>query len=263
MFGNCDEKVKKARDKISGRELFSDITVVLREIIGKSGRDDFNVFLTGYPTFFNADIDLCEYSTFYYWQPGYHGIHHIGNWAYLYKDLRKKLNDLVSELNRMLSHVADAVNQPYLNRRVKFVDPNPIYDGHRFCEKDGMTEVKEPDEKRRDTWLFLSGWPDNDLPGSESAAASHSEDHDAVVKGNNTAIPDAKDCPNNLGKSTDWADRILCDSARAVAAGQQERGVEGGAGGAKGPLPVNPPGVFKSDLYSLKKKDYEALDVPW
>ena len=268
--GDCAEQVRLAREKINGRELFSDISTALRQIIDKSGRDDLKVYMTGYPTFFNVDTDTCEYSTFYYWQPGHHGIHHIGNWAYLYKDLRRKLNDLVNELNRMLSQVSDAVNQGSPDPRVRFVDINPKFDGHRFCEKDAGQEVTKPDKNRMDTWLFLSGWPDNGVPGSESAAESLNEEHDAIVKGNSTAIPYANDCPNNLGKSTDWADRMLCDTARAVA-GNQKDGPPQVGGSPSGGLDENNPDaappqsvdIFKSDLYSLDTKDYDALDVPW
>lgn len=58
--GNCDEAVQKAYDIINGRDLSNDVTSALNQIIAKSGRDDFKVYMTGYPTFFNDQTDYCD-----------------------------------------------------------------------------------------------------------------------------------------------------------------------------------------------------------
>lgn len=58
--GNCDERVKKAHDIINGRDLSTDINLALNQILAKSGRDDFKVCVTGYPTFFNDQTDYCD-----------------------------------------------------------------------------------------------------------------------------------------------------------------------------------------------------------
>lgn len=125
-------------------------------MIQKSSRDDFKVYMTGYPAFFNVDTASCDYITFNYWQPGHHGFHRLGNWAYLYRALRIQINNPVLDLNTMLSQVATSVNSQYPSQRICFVDPNPPYDGHRFYKSEGGTEVTEPDASRSDTWLFLS-----------------------------------------------------------------------------------------------------------
>ena len=253
--GDCDAVVSTANSKISGRELYGDISSALHQIIDKSGRSDFKIFLTGYPAFFNVDTASCDYSTFYYWQPGHHGFHRIGNWAYLYQALRLKLNNLVTSLNTMLSQVADAVNSAYPSQRVWFIDPNPRYDGHRFCEKDGGTEVTEPDENRQDTWLFLSGWPDNSLPGTESAQDANNEEENAVVAGNSTALPNPNTCQSTLGQSTDWADRMLCDTARAINSASTL--------GTNGSAPTSPISVYDADLQAWKDQNFTAVEVPW
>ena len=252
--GDCDAAVASANSKISGFDLYNDISSALQQIIEKSGRDDFKIYLTGYPAFFNVDTASCDYSTFYYWQPGHHAFHRIGNWAYLYQALRVQLNNLVSNLNTMLSHVANSVNSHYDSQRVWYVDPNPNFDGHRFCEKDGDTEVTEPDENRLDTWLFLSAWPDNSLEGSESAQDANNEEMNAVVAGNSTALPDPNTCDSTLGQSNDWADRILCDTAKAVAAGVSTNNATG---------PSLASGVSTADQQALADGDYSAVEVPW
>jgi len=85
--GDCDAAVKSAYDKVNGFDLFNDVVSALHQIIDKSGRADFRVFQTGYPAFFNVDTSTCDLTTFYYWQPAHHSFRHIGNWAYLRRDL--------------------------------------------------------------------------------------------------------------------------------------------------------------------------------
>ena len=250
--GDCDTAISDAYGKINGRELFSDISSALHQMIDKSGRGDFKIYLTGYPAFFNTDTNSCDYSTFYYWQPGHHAFHRIGNWAYLEKPLRLKLNKLVSDLNTMLSQIADAVNTQYPSKRVTWVDPNPKYDGHRFCEKDGGTEVTEPDSSRTDTWLFLSGWPDNSLPGTASAQDAINQEAKAIAAGNQTALPD----PNTCGQSNDWADQILCDTAKAVSQSNAQTTNDNTTAG-----PTWAAEVISTDQKALASGDFKAVEV--
>lgn len=66
----------------------------------------------------------------------------------------------------MLSAAVEGVNTGLPQQHVWFIDPNPRYDGHRFCEEG----VNDPDAARDDTWLFLSGWQDNSLPSTTSVS---------------------------------------------------------------------------------------------
>ena len=92
---------------------------------------------------------------------------------------------------------------------------NPKFDGHRWCEVDNGVEVVEPDENRLDTWFFLSGWKDNNLPGSNSAADAQSQEDAETAKGNSTALPDPATC-NQTVAIGDWGARMLCDIAIAI-----------------------------------------------
>ncbi|GAB7355906.1 hypothetical protein MBLNU459_g6551t1 [Dothideomycetes sp. NU459] len=131
-------------------------------------------------------------TTFYYWQPGHHFFHRPGNWAYLLKPLRTELNKLVTDLNAQLNVIISNVNKDFLEPRVLFADPNPAFDGHRFCEE-GITE---PDPNNQDNWLFLASWPDNSLPGTDSAALSAaSEAAQSSLSGQ--SIPDAATCASS------------------------------------------------------------------
>ena len=251
--GNCDDEIQKAQDMMNGRDLFTDISTALRQIIDKSGRTDFKVYMTGYPAFFNVDTDSCDYTSFYFWQPGHHAFHFLGNWAYLLKARRLQLNNLVGSLNSMLSQVATSVNAAYPSQRVTFLDPNPSFDGHRFCEKDNGKEVTEPDASRSNTWLFLSAWDDNNLPNTATALESANEDLAVFQAGNTTPLPDPNTCSNTTTGDNDWYDDILCGVAQAVLLPPP----------ADDPGPNNASAVFQHDQEALTAGDFNAQEVSY
>lgn len=220
--GDCDHYINEGYDLIEGR-LKSDILTALDQIMKKSGRDDLKIFVTGYPTFFNEETDYCDCkfkrvqhatpslgsditadTTFYQWEPGHHDIHHGGDWAYLTKQRRTDLNKLVQSLNRMLRSAADDVKKlRIVGPEVTFIDPNDAYNGHRFCEPG----AEEPDSNRDDTWLFLSAWPDNSLPGQQSKLLSILQDTAERSEPQNGTFPDDETCKT----SWDWSDQMLCE----------------------------------------------------
>lgn len=271
---DCNSEVAAAYDIINGRDLFNDIASALNQILDRSEWDPFKIYMTGYPAFFNVDTKSCDYTTFYYWEPGHHSIHRPFNWAYLYQPLRLKLNDLVTALNTMLSQVADSVNRGHGHQRVVFVDPNPAFNGHRFCEVDNGVEVIEPDSSRTDTWLFLSGWEDNNLPSNTadidtdtgSSIFANSEQLWALEAGNGTSLgnrlgnapslPDPNTCNATLAAAgnNDWFDQMLCASAIAVSQGS-------GDGNFSGPNLATE--VFNHDQAALAAGNFSAIDVPW
>ena len=106
----------------------------------------------------------------------------------LSQETRQTANDLSIEVNRMLAAAVQRVNAEK-GPKVHFIDPNPAFNGHRFCEVDDGKEVVEPNPDRADTWFFLSEWHDNKLDGGIAAAA---EDIDPTLgneNANTTAIP--------------------------------------------------------------------------
>lgn len=54
--GNCDDEINKALDIVHGMDFINDFGSVLHQIIDKSGRPDFRIFVMGYPSFFNTDV---------------------------------------------------------------------------------------------------------------------------------------------------------------------------------------------------------------
>jgi hypothetical protein len=82
----------------------------------------------------------------------------------------------------------------------------PAFDGHRFCEVD----ITEPDSGNLDNWLFLASWPDNSLPGTDSAKLSRLQIAAEEALGIQS-IPDAATCAD----THDWGNLTLCGMAKA------------------------------------------------
>ena len=209
--GDCDVEVAKAHEILASPDLSANITTALREIIHKNGNDAFKVYMTGYVTFFNESTSLCESSSFKIYSPHYDNTHEENGQPWLTKSLRTQLNDVVVALNMMLSHVADSINALYANtQKVVFVDPNPAYAEHRWCEYG----VYEPDNDRLDTWLFLSGTPDNNLPGNLlGASESYNQEQAEQVAGPSFSLPNPTTCRETLTQSQslvgiDWYGKL-------------------------------------------------------
>lgn len=152
------------------------------------------------------------------WQPGYSN-------QWLSKELRLKVNNLVAELNTILSQKVLSVNGEYglpFPPRVTFIDPNFTYNTHRFCEIDDGNEVQEPTDDREDTWFFLSNWKDWPIPDDPEAATSSanedSQEQQQQLAGNTTALPDPNTCGEVLDFSSnyDWGMRMECEVAQVL-----------------------------------------------
>lgn len=108
----------------------------------------------------------------------------------------------------MLQSVVNGINQEYPDQKVWFIDPNPAFEGHRFCEQD----ANEPDSSRDDTWLFLSGWLDNSLPDDPSARVGAAVQEAAEMSQPlSVDLPDEATCKS----SHDWSDLMLCELQEA------------------------------------------------
>ncbi|KAF1985972.1 SGNH hydrolase [Aulographum hederae CBS 113979] len=223
--GKCDDKIQKAYDIINGGVLFNDISSALHQIIDKSGRKDFKIFYTGYPTFFNDGTDICDKTDFYFWEPGHHGFNRPADWAYLYKAHRTRISQVVIDLDALLFRIINSVNAAYATQK--------------------------PAPGRMDTWLFLSAWPDNDLPGTASAQESlDAEEGHRTADTAALRMPDPNTCADS--DSTDWYEQMLCETAQAAAL-QPEPGYEG----------PNNASLINAELAMLARGEFEAVDVPF
>jgi hypothetical protein len=58
--GDCDKYINKAYSIMYSDTFKTNVGNTLRQIITKSGQDDFGIVQTGYPTFFNDQTDSCD-----------------------------------------------------------------------------------------------------------------------------------------------------------------------------------------------------------
>ena len=198
--GDCDTEVNKAYGMLRGQDLYNDIVSALKQIIDKNGNEAFKVYMSGYPAFFNTDTTICDRSSFRIYNPHHDntGIERGEPW--LTQALRSQLNGLVTDLNTFLLQVVGTVNNYYRASRVSFVDPNPAFNNHRWCEEG----VYDPDSSRMDTWFFLGSWGDNSLPGDASGASDSDNQQQAdQLAGNTTALPDPTTCKQTLQDNGD------------------------------------------------------------
>ena len=208
LAGDCDKYVQKAYNALQGRDLYDNIQEAMKQIIDKSGQPTFMIYFSGYPSFFNTDTDWCDDTSFRLWYPHHRDTPLEWGEPWLSKALRVRLNNLVRDLNTFLSQIVDSVNSYYRTQRVKFIDPNPAFNGYRWCEQEGGQDVHEPKMDRMETWFFLSAWPDNNLPenmmGAETALMQELSEQEA---GNTTALPDPTTCKQELDavNNQDWA----------------------------------------------------------
>jgi lysophospholipase L1-like esterase len=99
-----------------------------------------HVLVIGYTQFWNAATDQCD----------------SADWGVLRsnlmtKDKRQAMNTLSISMNQKIEAAVNQLNDP----RFKFVNPDPFFEGHRFCE-DGITEPQQEGQDRED--LFIHEW---------------------------------------------------------------------------------------------------------
>jgi hypothetical protein len=128
--------------------------------------------------FFNADDPDCDKTTFYYWSPSYNPDKPVDGNVYLTTDLRNELNELVQQLNTVISKAVKDANTQHGGNQTHFVDVNPKFDDkHHWCEEG---DFHEPDENRQDTWFFLSGWKDEPIDSAHSSIQKEMDDKEQV-----------------------------------------------------------------------------------
>ncbi|KAJ6437406.1 histone H2b [Purpureocillium lavendulum] len=191
------------------------------KVMDKALVPGFQLYVTGYPTFFNADTDTCDYSSFHLWWGGYNP---SSDWpsyrtTFLTKGLRAELNDLVAQLNGVILGAIQDANAALGADQVHFVDVVGAFEGHRWCE--GGT--KEPDQGNANTYFLLSNWADSAGSSASKMKARRSLEAAAASAGPHSRrdyasqLPDGATCADNLGANPDPAAVQACWLAQGIA----------------------------------------------
>lgn len=147
-IGNCEESIKKAEDIAGignrGSSAHDDTYANLRKVyedILDAGPDDFTLAVTGYARFFanpqgntacnNGQIQLASLQDI----PPNLPTRPI---LPLTESLRSRINNGVDGFNNMIraatTEVQELLERRNSAKRIVFVDINPVFEGHRFCE---------------------------------------------------------------------------------------------------------------------------------
>ena len=151
--GDCALALKWTTNYINenmGQELVNTINDVFNDasVINKP---DFLLYVTGYAQFFGTDYDpWCE-------QEHWNVANLFSPMPYLSKELRTVFNERVSDVNILYRKV---IPQSQFANRVRFIDIDAGFQGHRFCEP-GATHN---DQLNTDTnfdgvYLWNLNWP--------------------------------------------------------------------------------------------------------
>ena len=167
--GDCDTTLRNFQKDLNEGNLRQKISLALfyiadegRKAGGATPRENFQVYVTSYISFFNHDDPKCNEISWSYW-----------GWSEpkLTTDLRRRLNDLTTQVNQVIKLAAEDLQR----MGVIYIDGlEDTYRGHRFCEP-GHTDQQMIDF---DTWFWAQdshtntvsegpGDPQNPYPASE------------------------------------------------------------------------------------------------
>jgi len=149
-----------------------------------------HLFITGYPRFFNAETDQCDHVSFKWLCSGTNRV------LPLIKHRRQRMNDLTIQLNDRIKGI---INGWPTGASITFVDTDPFFEGHRFCEEG----TKEPSYRNDNIYFFPLEYYTND---------------NLLFDANNVA---SGDCQALLDAGGDQADYFLCEIANSVHEGNE------------------------------------------
>ncbi|KAH8645954.1 SGNH hydrolase-type esterase domain-containing protein [Tricladium varicosporioides] len=129
---SCSKAVQNANDLIKATGPASaqaNIMQVYDEIMSGSNprSSNFTLYVLGYAQFWNANTDFCNDSQMAFWT----------RWAgpKLTKENRAAMNTVLINLNNMLRNLVAKISANLRpGRRIIYVDIDPLFEGHRFCD---------------------------------------------------------------------------------------------------------------------------------
>ncbi|TGJ88663.1 hypothetical protein E0Z10_g8 [Xylaria hypoxylon] len=144
---NCDDQRRVSWDLLNSPELANSIDKTIKKVVEKGRKgtigDNFKLYVTGFPQFFNAETEGCNEVTFARTaNPNDDGKEHTN----MTMELRKDFNSMSVQLNKAIE---DAVSRNQ-DQGVKWVPIDGEMEGHRYCEEG----INEPDQHNDNLWLF-------------------------------------------------------------------------------------------------------------
>ena len=139
----CDALIQQAFDMLDTQEFdynAYEVIYLVRNQGKTARRPNFHIFVTGYAQLFNSQTTQCNGVTF-----GSNRL--LLPPQFLTQARRARMNELAVALN----HVLKTVVGRFPPGDVTFVDYDPLFEGHRFCDRE------EPNPDDDETWFFQYG----------------------------------------------------------------------------------------------------------
>jgi hypothetical protein len=145
--GECAKTLALSRETIRSETFRAGLLGAVNAIMSMDGvweNQEFRLYVLSYAGLFNHDDEACDEWTFGVWP---------GHTPRLRRELRRAVNEVIDEGRRVYEHV---INHVLFNPKVRYLDVNSLFDGHRFCEP---TEERTIEAMRLKSWLYSLEWP--------------------------------------------------------------------------------------------------------
>lgn len=145
--GECAKTLRRSHDILDSYDfrigLFQSINAIVTE--PRIWRNPhFRLFVLGYAGLFNHDDTACDEFSF--------GII-PGKKPRLTTKLRRAINNVLDHGRQTYDFL---INHVFFDPRVRFIDMNSVFAGHRFCEP---TEQKTVEAQNDNSYLYAFSWP--------------------------------------------------------------------------------------------------------
>lgn len=244
---DCSAALEALNGRLDGPNFVPGLTRSIQAIFNAAPKA--RVFMTGYPAFWNAETDACDKVSFKF------GC--INNSVLpLIKERRRRMNDLTRKLNGIIKRVIDATT-PRGGGSIHFVDVDPYFDGHRFCENG----VDEPSYRNPDIWFYPFEYSTGGtLNISSSLSQQTNSTQCSSILDDNGDSGDYFNCLLNTGMAANDI-TINLDSLPNNVAGDDNLGNLTASSSGSGSLPAFLARIFHPTIMGMKAYKQAILDV--
>ena len=145
--GACYKTLKRTRNSLDTAEYSAGLVSSIKTILDSpkvKSNPKFRLYVLGYAGLFNHDDLSCNGWTF--------GVF-PGKKQYLNKELRHAVNDIIDAGRTLYDYL---INHFLFDPRVRYLDINDAFAGHRFCEP---TKGNNWQDQVANSWIWSLEWP--------------------------------------------------------------------------------------------------------
>ena len=146
--GECFKALQRANHTVHSSGFRDGILRSINAILTEprvAANSDFKLYVLGYAGLFNHDDPACDNWSFSIWP---------GKEQKLSTQLRREINGIIDTGRALYDHL---INSETKSNRVRYLDINDSFNGHRFCER---TDEGTQDAQNRRSWLYGLDWPE-------------------------------------------------------------------------------------------------------